>query len=146
MSSGCPPSMFYPMASSRLPWNPSPKRNQFRQRTGSSVGSHGSSSAYGYQTPSYQHIKKKASNGHCDPQHCEPHMSPPSSSLLERIELPSEERSLLDRMDLNGLEGVSASPDSFQGWNTRICGSQKQTISSPDSPSKQNGSSESVGC
>jgi hypothetical protein len=139
--------MFHPTTSSRLPWSPSPKRNQFRERRSSVAESHSPPSAYDYQNPrapSSQYIKRKASKGYYYPQPG-PYTRPRSSSLLERVELPSEERSLLDRMDVNeeALNNGSKS-DSLQGWITRSCGSQAQTYASPErseSPRMQNGSS-----
>ena len=139
-SSGCPTSMSYPTTSSGLPWSPSPKRNQFRERSRPSAESHGAGRqrAYDYQCPrAPQYIQGKASK---DQQY-----GPKSTSLLERIELPSkQERTLLDRMNLN--EGVSSrhnsdeSLDSSRGGNRRICGSQTPAITFPDSSNKQNAS------
>jgi hypothetical protein len=52
-----------------------------------------------------------------------PHTSLRTSSLLEHIELPSEERSLLNQMDLNEEAASSIHindglSDSVKGWNT----------------------------
>lgn len=126
MISGYPSSMFYPTNSNRLPqWSPSPKRDQFRERR-SSAESHGGPSAYDYQShraPSFRNVKRKASQR-------QPHSSPRSSSLLERIELP-------DRMGLNE-EAFNVRHNKDSSNPSRIYGSQMQTSASPDFPRKQN--------
>jgi hypothetical protein len=118
-----PSSMFYPTTSSRPPqWSPSPKRNQFRERR-SSAESHGRPSAYDYQghrAPSSHYVKRKASQR-------QPHSSPQSSSLLERIELP-------DRMGVNE-EALNVRHNKDSSNPPRIYGSQ---MASPDFPRKQN--------
>ena len=136
MSLACPPTlMIYPSTSSRLPWSPSPKRNAHERR---SIRPRGASFDYQIQSlraPSVQSYVKSR-NTFKDNHHSQhgPHTSLLSSSLLERIELSCEERSLLDRMDLDEeeLSIHNDSSDSLQSWNTRICGSQQHTNAFPD--------------
>lgn len=85
--------------------------------------------------------KRKVSKGNHCAQPSGPHTSPRTSSLLERMELPSEERSLLNRMDLNEEAALSihindGSSDSVKGWNTRNSRSQQHTNTSSDLPSQ----------
>lgn len=66
------------------------------------------------------------------------HTSPQTSSLLERMELPPEERSLLNRMDLNEEAALNndGSSDSVKGWNARNSRSPQHTNTSSDLPSR----------
>ncbi|KAG1735419.1 hypothetical protein EDB19DRAFT_1103027 [Suillus lakei] len=133
--------MIYPTTSSRPPsWSPSPKKNQFRERRSSSASRprQASSDFRSPQAPSSQYIKKVFKGNHYTQPG--PHTSPRSSSLLERMELPSEERSLLNRMDLNEealcIHINDGSSDSVKGWNTRISGSQQHANTPPELPSQ----------
>lgn len=85
--------------------------------------------------------KRKVLKGNHCAQPSGSHTSPRTSSLLERMELPSEERSLLNRRDLNEEAALSihindGSSDSVKGWNTRNSRSQQHTNTSSDLPSQ----------